>query len=126
MSSSTVIILDLDTINKNISRLRCLLENLPHHLPTDRYNFIDFPIDQDEIEDKGLVGALNHALEISLCPQGRIHGPFLLLGRGPGLVAIADLLSVFVAKHPNDAVLQKWIFDLIAAAEFTGAVVSLK
>lgn len=107
-----------------LQRLRNLLHGLPKNIPEGckYYNFKDFSPSQDKVEDFGAAGALNNELEVVFCPLGRQKGPVVLKERGAGLEAIVDVLRRFTAEFPTDAVLQKWIFDLIDAAEHAGTV----
>ena len=66
-------------IGAQLQHLRQLLNTLPPSLPTTcvSYNFVDFSPDTAEVDDYGIEGALNHALEVALCPGGRQQGPII-------------------------------------------------
>ena len=118
-SSMPVTVLTRAELNSRLKDLRKHLGSLPNDLPCDVYDFRNFEVSDEDSLDIGRSGALNRALECLFCPQGRTQGPFKLKGRGEGLDAIVDVLSRFTEEFPNDVILQKWIEDLIQAAEHT-------
>ena len=101
------------------------LENLPNTLPyiesggeTFKYSFDFFSVDDDDLQDKGLVGAINRQLEIHL--GHRNNGPIIFSERGPGRHKFADLFESWLnelASDPEILILSKWLDDLIEAAE---------
>ncbi|KDQ55404.1 hypothetical protein JAAARDRAFT_37426, partial [Jaapia argillacea MUCL 33604] len=115
--SGSIKILDSGELEIALANLCGLLSGLPSTLSENAYNFENYAVNKEEEEDKGHVGALNHDFEHVFCPQGRVHGPIELKGRGKGLVAVVDVLSAALADFPQDAVLQKWVSDLTAGAE---------
>ena len=102
-----------------------LLANLPENLPQPeqtQYPFHpseNFFLDAEEVEDNGKVRALNRLLEntygFQSCSQG--DGIIPIFEHGPSICAVANILEIFVLKFPSDAVLTKWVDDLIAAAK---------
>ena len=72
----------MDTSTKAKVDLFCLyLENLPNTLPyiesggeMSKYSFDFFSVDDDDLQDKGLIGAINCQLEVHLghCNNGPI------------------------------------------------------
>lgn len=112
-------LLPLEVIEHNISSLRKLLENLPDILPIgySTYSFEGYAPNPEDVEDFGEEGAVNRDLEVTFCPQGRVDGPPVLRECGPGLVAITGVLLTYIRKFPQNAVLQKWVFDLTDAAK---------
>ena len=119
-----VAVLNRTQLDARLLHLRTCLNALPQALPSDTYDFRGFDVSDEDAEDLGRAGALNRQLERIFCPQGRIHGLFTLQGRGEGLLALVDVLSSFTEEFPSDVVLQKWVEDLIQAAELTTASVS--
>ena len=116
---TTVVILPLPAIEKEIKHLHALLKTLPDDLPlsTGHYNFSDYAPDPENVDDYGDDGAVNRDLEVTFCPGGRIDGPLTFRERGPGLEAISGTLWHYIQKYPQNVVLQKWVFDLIDAAK---------
>jgi len=106
-----------------VDLLRLYLENLPDTIPqsggeTTKYGFDFFLVDNDDLEDKGLVGAINRQLKIRL--GHRNNGPIIFSERGPGLCKLADLFEAWLdelASDPEVLILFKWLDDLIGAAE---------
>ncbi|PIL32858.1 hypothetical protein GSI_04975 [Ganoderma sinense ZZ0214-1] len=119
--SQAVNILSQGEILARLAHLWTCFDTLPLTLPDTTHSFQHFELSDEDIEDRGRVGALNHHLECTFCPQGRANGPFLLNGRGPGLLSLVDVLSAFIEDFPSDAILQKWVEDLIRAAEHTSS-----
>jgi hypothetical protein len=121
----SVRLLTFPEAKNELIKLRHYLMHLPTSLPntSNTYTFQTFTWDPEKAEDfGGIDAAVNHALEIAFCPQGRKRGSIVLKERGPGLVAVVDVLAMHIKNFPNSAVLQKWVFDLIDAAKSHGAV----
>jgi hypothetical protein len=115
--------LDKD-VEAKLSSLASLLLSLPETIPNNSryYRFENFALTQDDIEDYGDEGALNHALEITFAPQGRHNGPIVLKEQGPGLSAVVPILKEYLRRYPASAILLKWVDDLIEAARRSGGV----
>ncbi|KDQ19380.1 hypothetical protein BOTBODRAFT_170486 [Botryobasidium botryosum FD-172 SS1] len=99
-----------------LSTLRRLLEGLPSKLPAVEYSFKSFSVRAESVEDRGLVGAVNHELEVT--SQTHVKGcRFLFSGRGAGLEAVADVLEKYLGQFPGDSILRKWADDLIESTK---------
>ncbi|KAI6094308.1 hypothetical protein EV401DRAFT_1896351, partial [Pisolithus croceorrhizus] len=96
-----------------LNLLHLYLKNLPNSIPfvdpggMSQYGFDFFVVDDEDVEDKGPVGAINHQLEIQLGHQN--NGPILFAEQGPSLCKLTGLFEI--------PILHKWLDDLIAAAE---------
>jgi len=118
-------VVELTEIEDQLETLKILLLTFPDSVPNGNqfYCFGDFELDPNKVEDFGGADCtVNHALEITFCPQGRRDGPIILKEKGPGLVSVVDVLDNWIQAYPDLAVLQKWVFDLIDAAKHLGAV----
>jgi hypothetical protein len=125
----SVTLLTQSEIGNHLKTLKNLLLNLPDSVPTGNqfYRFEHFVPDPEKVEDFGGEDcAVNHAFEVTFCPQGRRDGPIVLKEKGPGLVSIVDVLGHWTQAYPSSAVLQKWVIDLTDAAKHLGAVSPLK
>ncbi|KAL5476496.1 hypothetical protein ACEPAI_3353 [Sanghuangporus weigelae] len=93
---SIVHVLSPEQVVVRLNELRNCLKTLPDSLPYSNhfYNFTCFAPNPESITDYGAAGA----------------------ERGPGLEAVVDVLDHYNKSFSGDAVLQKWIFDLIDAA----------
>ncbi|KAI0252422.1 hypothetical protein BJV78DRAFT_1202932, partial [Lactifluus subvellereus] len=91
---------------------------LPNSLPlapkTSRYNFNRFSTDVDWIQDAGEEVAINRELEV--IPSSRAKG-LVLPERGPGVVALANILENFIQSFPNSALPTLWLVDVTRTAE---------
>jgi len=117
-------ILSSSEVQLQLYKLWHHLECLPESLPSSGFHFFQsFVPNPENVEDFGSVeAAVNHALEISLCPRGRQSGPIILKEHGPGILAIVEVLDKYNKKFPKSTIMQKWISDLIAAAKHLGVV----
>lgn len=86
--------------DKQLKRLRTALAHLPDDIPlgNSKYQFENFTPDPEKIELYGSdEAALNNALEVTFAPKGRKDEfapcPFEFQERGPGLIAIVDVLA---------------------------------
>ena len=107
-----------------LARLHFLLDpgNLPDNLPLhDKaaesiYGaFLHFTIDPNILEKTGNeVGAFSEQFKAIFGWKTRSTGDGIIpiKERGRPLSAAVDVLSRFHKKHPNDAVIQKWGFDI--------------
>ncbi|KAL5536596.1 hypothetical protein ACEPAF_419 [Sanghuangporus sanghuang] len=124
----SVRVLSPEELEIQLNRLHNVLSSLPSSLPcsSNNYYFIGFGPDPDILDLVGSVpGAVNNALENAFAPMGRING-ITLLERGPGLVAVVDVLRGYTKDFPTDVVLQKWITDLTEAGiKAGGSIVSI-
>lgn len=106
-----------DFTPKNLKKaLRALPSTIGSHdygLRSD-FDFLDNDEDISVYGDKP--SALNHMFEVTFCPNGRANG-IMLLGTGPGLEAVADILEHFLPRSPGHIILQKWVEDLTQAAK---------
>ena len=106
-----------------VDLLRLYLENLPDTIPqsgseTAKYTFNFFSVDDDDLQDMGLFGAINRQLEIHLGHHN--NGPIIFSERGPGLHKLANLFESWLNELASDSevlILIKWLDDLIKAAE---------
>ncbi|KAI6018849.1 hypothetical protein EDC04DRAFT_2576215 [Pisolithus marmoratus] len=113
-----------NSTDTKVELLRLYLENLPDSIPhvdcggMSKYNFSFFLVDDEDIEDKGHVGAINRQLEIRL--GHRHNGPIQFIEQGPDLNELANLFKLWLtdlASDPEVPILHKWLDDLIMAAE---------
>ncbi|KAG0709396.1 hypothetical protein DFH29DRAFT_1075086 [Suillus ampliporus] len=110
---------DIGRNNAQLSHLRTALAQLPHSIPlgNSKYNFEHYAPDPERVELYGSTeAALNNVLEVTFAPRGRKDEsapcPFEFQERGPGLVAVVDVLTAALNEFPNSALLRKWVHDL--------------
>ncbi|KIK11780.1 hypothetical protein PISMIDRAFT_19235 [Pisolithus microcarpus 441] len=105
--------------------LRLYLKNLPNSIPfvdpggMSQYGFDFFLVDDEDMADKGPVGAINCQLEIWLGHWN--NGPILFMEQGPSLCKLTDLFKEWfrgLSSDPEIPILHKWLDDLITAAEY--------
>ena len=121
-----------------LARLHFLLDpgNLPVALPL-RNNatesiygaFLHFTIDPDILEKTGdEVGAFSEQMKAIFGWKTRSTGDGIIpiKERGRALSAAVDVLSQYHKKHPNNAVIQKWGFDIGKGVEKVYQIHSLK
>ncbi|OCB87760.1 hypothetical protein A7U60_g5083 [Sanghuangporus baumii] len=112
---------ELEEILQELTRqLTCLGSNILDG--SNHYNFQNFAYDPSEAADIGEEGAVNHTLEVILAPKGRGKG-IEFKEKGPGLMAVVDVLRYYNKKYEGNAVLQKWVRDLLDAAIKSGEAV---
>ncbi|KAG0707976.1 hypothetical protein DFH29DRAFT_773716, partial [Suillus ampliporus] len=95
------------------------LEALPMHIPVplaaeSRYKFSDFSTDAEWAADIGEAGAVNRELEVRF--GSRVDG-LKLTERGPEIEAVIDVLETWIEKCPGDIILEKWVHDILEAAQ---------
>ncbi|KAF8594606.1 hypothetical protein BDV93DRAFT_565233 [Ceratobasidium sp. AG-I] len=103
---------------EKLQQLNHLLNGLPSKLPCPPITSYSFSLDEEDLEDLGVEGATNQALENTL---GLRANGLVLQERGAGLLAVVDILAAELLKCPHSAILEKWINDLISAAQDLGA-----
>lgn len=103
----------------NLKKLQAYLENLPDTIPIctevdGTYGFDFFNVDDEDMEDLGVEGAVNRQLEVRL--GHRQDGPIIFRERGPGLTEVVTVLESHLTWLSGSAILLKWLDDLIEAA----------
>ncbi len=106
----------MDQINKLRSYLLGLPTSLPLALETSRYNFNVFSPDAEWVEDAGEEAAINRELEVIL--GSRAKG-LILPERGPGVVALANVLANFISSFPDSVLPTLWLTDVTRAVAST-------
>ncbi|KAG1893814.1 uncharacterized protein F5891DRAFT_1195952 [Suillus fuscotomentosus] len=86
-------------LQDQLVELRLCLEALPTHIPVplaaeSRYKFSDFSTDAEWAADIGEAGA-----------------------RGPEIEAVVDVLETWIEKCSGDIILEKWVHDILEAAQ---------
>jgi hypothetical protein len=103
------------SVKTDLDKLRLYLSHLPATLPlqpADSVNSLQFfALDPGWVNDIGEEYAVNRQLEV--CLGSRAHGPIQLKERGPGVVAIADILEQYLKEYPGSVILRKWLTDMI-------------
>lgn len=116
--------LQASDITLKLLTLERLLKTLPKSLdePTpaeSQYKALrtgQLVLEQRHIDDLGELGAVNHALELVF--KSRSSGGIILKERGDVLLKIIPILCHYLGPdYPPDIILQKWLLDLISAAE---------
>ena len=113
--------------NQQLDRLHLLLHSLPTQLPdfdsrTSCYApFLDFSLSADLIEKTGSeTSALSEQLKEVFGWQTQSSGDdsiVSILECSKGICALHSVLTTFSQRYPKDAILNKWIDDIIAGAE---------
>ncbi|KAJ6607780.1 hypothetical protein B0H10DRAFT_1955972 [Mycena sp. CBHHK59/15] len=110
-----------------IEHLQSLLCNLPTSLPE---NPIDstyrFYLEDEKLEDRGYLGELSHALEVSFATHELRGAPIRFLQRGTSLDVLPAMLKTAVKKMTDkdrEAFRTAWLERLITAAVASGATV---
>ena len=107
----------LATHKTRLDHLEILLAFLPETLPNpvqSRYHFSDFTPTDDDINDMGLEGAVNHILEVRF--GSRLRG-LQLYERGKGLAEVVEVFRRYLAEFPKFILVSKWVDDILKAAE---------
>ncbi|KAF8438554.1 hypothetical protein L210DRAFT_2273083 [Boletus edulis BED1] len=102
-----------------LHKLRAYLENLPDTIPIRTevygiYSFDFFNVDDEDMKDLGVEGAVNRQLEVRL--GHRRDGPVVFRERGPGLTEVVTVLESYLTQLLGSVILLKWLDDLIEAA----------
>ena len=96
-------------LNQLCLYLSHLLTTLPCQPSDSANNFKFFAPDTEWVADIGLEGGVNRQLEVTLgC---HTHGPILLKERGPGVIALADVLKQYLEIFPCSVILEKCTMD---------------
>ncbi|CAG8747914.1 1091_t:CDS:2, partial [Acaulospora colombiana] len=115
-------------VDDRLSHLRALLQSLPDSLPEwIGLDFRTFAPDNEAVEDYGPVGAVNRELEVCFGYASRSSedGLVKIEGRGDALTAVVDVLIKAKETDPKEAaIVDKWVEDLIRAAEHAVGQVS--
>ena len=117
------------TVAERLAKLKLLLTDLPGHVQVDcpydvprTYDFRSFSVDADKAQESelGPVGAFNEAMKGIFGWKTRSHGTGLihLCPRGPPIISIVDVLQKWTNQHLGDAIIEKWMDDIIAGTEF--------
>jgi len=109
-----------------LDRLKLLLDHLPRQLPLMTADdsvfstFLVFRIDPDLLEKTGCeVSALSEQLKgiFRWKTQTTGDGVIAIEERGDPICAMHKVLAEFWECHPQNNVLQKWIFDILKGVE---------
>lgn len=115
-------------IDEKLRVLEALTRNLPTSLPSPEandsiyYGFTNFALDPDVIERvESEAGAFNEAMKGIFGFQTRTTGDGILniTERGPAICASVDVFRWAMAKFPGDAVVEKWLVDVITGLKKT-------
>jgi hypothetical protein len=115
---------DESATTRQLRELRRLLARLPSSLPepgpeATQYPFVGFQPDLEFLErTESELGAVNESLKAAFGWKSRSSGDKIIpiVERGKHICAVADVLERYLAAHPGDAVLMKWVADLSDAA----------
>jgi hypothetical protein len=114
--------MDTESREIKLKRLDLYLHGLPSSLAItesfSRYNFAEFSLDPDWVENIGSVqGAVNRELEVRLGTHA--NGPIEFVERGPQVEALVGVLDRYSTQFPDDILLATWIDDALAGAIHT-------
>ncbi|KAG1865559.1 hypothetical protein DFJ58DRAFT_771567, partial [Suillus subalutaceus] len=106
-------------LKDQLVELRQCLKALPTDIPVppateSKYKFSDFSPDAEWTIDIGEAGAVNRELEVRL--GNRVNG-LKLVERGLEIEAVVDVLGTWIEKCPGDIILEKWVHDILEAAQ---------
>jgi hypothetical protein len=105
-------------VKADLEKLRLYLCYLPTTLPlqpsNSGNNFQFFAPDSEWVNDIGEEGAVNRQLEVVL--GTRAKGVIQLKERGPGVIALADVLERYLDRNPGSVILKKWLTDMTDSA----------
>ncbi|KAG2080281.1 uncharacterized protein F5147DRAFT_661346 [Suillus discolor] len=109
---------DIGRNNAQWSHLRKALAQLHIVSPSETPNIILSTMLQIQRGSNSMQyeAALNNVLEVTFAPRGRKDEsapcPFEFQERGPGLVAVVDVLTAALNEFPDSVLLRKWVHDL--------------
>ncbi|QRV96437.1 hypothetical protein RhiJN_24455 [Ceratobasidium sp. AG-Ba] len=112
-------VLPASEVEALLTELAALISTLPESLPVvepvqSKYGrFLGFVPDPELVEERGVVGAVNTALEHAF---GDRRDGLKIIKRGKGIDSIVPLLEKFLKRYPGDIILQKWLLDFVSAA----------
>ncbi|KAG1892207.1 hypothetical protein F4604DRAFT_1948665 [Suillus subluteus] len=106
-------------LKDQLVELRQCLKALPTDIPVppateSKYKFSDFSPDAEWTIDIGEAGAVNRELEVRF---GNCVNNLKLVERGPETEAVVDVLEIWIEKCPGDIILEKWVHDILEAAQ---------
>ena len=97
--------------SEKLESLQHMLYHLPDSVPfhgTTSTQY-DFSVGEDDIVDFGDINsATNRALEISFGNRSETNGIVPIKEKGPGIIAVVDMLCGCLAEDPSDARLTLW------------------
>ena len=109
-----------------LDRLKLLFDNLPWQLPIKSAAdsaftpFLFFQIDPELLEKTGSeISALSEQLKKVFGWQARTTGDGIvpIEERGPAVCALHKVFTEFWERYPENAVLRKWIIDVLRGVE---------
>jgi hypothetical protein len=106
--------------SKKLARLRLLLHNLPDSLLFRNANSTayNFSANEDDVADFGDENsAINRTLEISFGDRSKTNGIVPIKEKGPGIIAVVDVLQKCLTADPGDARLVLWLENLSESAK---------
>jgi len=101
--------------SEKLAYLRLLLHNLPDSVPFRNASstVYNFSASEDDVADLGDENsAVNHALEISFGDRSKTKGIVPIKEKGPGIIAVVDVLHRCLTVDPSDARLALWLGNL--------------
>ena len=106
--------------SNKLAHLQLLLHHLPDSVPFHDINstMYNFSASEDDIADFGDVNsAINRTLEISFGNRSKMNGIVPIKEKGPGIVAVVDVLHRCLTEDPSDARLALWLENLSESTE---------
>ena len=123
------------TVAERLSKLKLLLTRLPPHHKADcpydkphEYNFCNFLTDKEKENDLRPVGAFNEAMKAIFGWKTRTTGDGFIhiCPWGPPITSIVDVLQNWTTKFFRDAVVEKWLDDVIVGVELVYTLNDIK
>jgi hypothetical protein len=104
--------------------LKVLLENLPVELPVldaDRSDYATFlpPFQIEEPVIQRVGGDIAKAVAETIQVAFVVDGEIMITERGPAVLAVVDVLTVYLEKFPEHPSLKKWVNKISAVAKVT-------